>query len=154
MSPHPPRPTPSPMSRVPLPRVFRAGARPSRTPRARDSTTGKNAVRAGLHSEELTATGHRESDGPGHQAEARRRTVLGAGDGHQRVEEPALVALGGREVEGEAGVGPGEAAVDIAVTDRFVAPLVEVEVGRVKHLVTGAGGTVLQDHGFPLPFRH
>jgi hypothetical protein len=39
---------------------------------------------------------------------------------------------------------------------RAVAALarVEVEVGRVKHLVTGAGGTVLQDHEFPLPCGH
>ena len=55
-----------------------------------------------------------------------------------RLEEPALVALGRREVHREPAVGALEAAVHVAVAHRLVAPLVDVDERRVEKWIVGA----------------
>ena len=53
--------------------------------------------------------------------------VLLPGDVHERLDEPTVVLLGGREVHREPQVGFGEPAVDVPVPHGQVAPLVDVD---------------------------
>src|SRR5437879_6551962 len=55
--------------------------------------------------------------------------------GHGR-EEPALIALPGREVVREAGLAPLEPPVDVAVAHRPVPPLVLVHIGLLEERIT------------------
>ena len=88
--------------------------------------------------DEVAAAGHGEVDGAAHHpAEDHRRRVLEARDRHQGLEEPPLVVLRRREVHRELGVGPLEAAVHVAVADRVVPPLVDVQDGRPELRVLG-----------------
>ena len=63
---------------------------------------------------------------------ADRRRELDARHRQHRVEEPALVLLRRREVEGEPRVTVLEAAVDVPVSHRSVAPFVDVDERRAE----------------------
>ena len=96
--------------------------------------TGQRApqqTEVGLH--EVRAVRDRELDVS--DVEPFGRRVLRAGHGRDRMEEPSLVAARLGEVHGEAAVAAVEAAVDVAVTDRLVAPLVEVDVRILEQRV-------------------
>ena len=61
--------------------------------------------------------------------------------GHRRdvLEESSLISLRRRQVDRKAGLGPGEATVDVAVPDRRIPPLVDIDIRFGEHLVHGFG---------------
>ena len=65
-------------------------------------------------------------------------------EGH---EHPAAPALGGGEVEGEAGVAVGEAPMDVPVGMRLFAPLVDVDVGLCEEAVGHCVGAQVERIG-------
>ena len=72
---------------------------------------------------------------PGRGAGRGQRRVVATDPTLDQVEEATLVAIRGREVEGEARHRIVEAAVHVAVRDRCVAPLVDVDEMRLPPVV-------------------
>ena len=92
-----------------------------------------------------------ERDGSAHALRhATAEDVLGAGHGEDRLDEPAVVLLLGREVVREPQVGSFEAAVHVPVPHRVVTPLVDVHVRR---RVVGIAQTRRRSHGAHHPPR-
>src|SRR5439155_880183 len=83
---------------------------------------GLDQVRPAVRAEADVATEARDlAQGTG------RGAILRARHRHQRLEEPPLVALGRREVDGETSVRALETSVHEAMADGVVAPLVDVD---------------------------
>ena len=84
--------------------------------------------------ERVRAERERQLD-PGRGAGRGQRGVVAADPALDQVEEATLVAIRGREVEGEARHRVAEAAVHVAVRHRCVAPLVDVDEIRLPPVV-------------------
>jgi hypothetical protein len=86
--------------------------------------------------DEVGAAGDREAD-PVLLTHAVLGEVLAVRHRRDVLEETSLIALLGREVEGEAGIGALEAAVHVAVPNRSLAPFVDVDVGPGEQRIDG-----------------